>query len=220
MAATIWRELRLVLPRLTIITVLFALFAVGQSLDLRGGRWVIFLLVPSANWYSQGLLHAPAGVFCFACLACGLLNALSQFALRSRGEWAFLLHRPSSRLHLLTGVLVAGLLATVAFPGVLWTVLWWQVHAVSGDLGAPWRHLAEGWVFALWGLTVYLGTALACLDGLGRRLGRLLGPGLVATAVLYGLLVAPALAWCLGVAAVTSTLLLVQLYDCFARREF
>jgi hypothetical protein len=221
MAATIRRELCQFRPLLTFLAVAFAVTAALYRAELASGSWPQRLLSYSTLWYGRhGLLHAWGVVFCLGCLALGLLNGLSQFALRSHGEWAFLLHRPDSRLRLLTGVLAGGLLATAAFPGVLWTVLWGLARDVSGEFGAPLRHLAEGWVFTLWGALVYLGTTLCCLDPQSGLLGRLLGPALAAVAVLYGLFGSPSLAWSLLTVAVTCTLLLVQVYDGFARREF
>jgi hypothetical protein len=221
LAAAIRRELWQFRPLLLFLAVAFAVSAALYRAALGSGRWAQRLLSYSALQDGcHGLLHVWGVTFCLACLALGLLNALSQFSFRSHGEWAFLLHRPDTRLRLFTGLLTGGLLATVVFPGVLWTVLWGLTRDVSGEFGAPLRHLLEGWVFALWGAVVYLGTALCCLDRLSGSLGRLLGPALAAVAVLYGLLGAPSVAWCLAVAAMITVLLLVQLYDRFAGREF
>lgn len=221
MAATVRRELQQFRPLLLFLAVAFAVTTALYRADLDGG-WAQQLLVRSQRLQTgcHGLLHGWGGTFCLACLALGLLNALSQFTFRSHGEWAFLLHRPNSRLRLLTGMLAGGLLATVAFPAMLWTILWGLTRDLSGDFGAPLRHLLEGWVFTLWGAVVYLGTALCCLDRLSRLLGRLLGPALAALAVLYGLLGAPSIGGCLIIASATASLLLIQLYDGFARREF
>lgn len=221
MAATVQRELWQFRPLLLFLAIAFGAFAALYRVDL-GGGWAQRLLVRSQLLQAgcHGLLLGWGVAFCLACLALGLLNALSQFTFRSHGEWAFLLHRPSARLRLLTGMLAGGLLATVVFPAMLWTVLWGLTRDLSGDFGAPLRHLFEGWVFTLWGAVVYLGTALCCLDRLAGLLGRLLGPALASVAVLFGLLGAPSIGGCLLVATVTAALLLVQLYDGFARREF
>lgn len=133
--------------------------------------------------------------------------------------WAFTLHRSTSR----GGVLLAKFAVAVAAllgVAVVWTLLYAYARR-EGVFHLPprARTLAEGWIYVLLGLLVYLGTALSGLTAARWYTTKIFGLAFAAGLLLWTLF-QTSIAAALAVAAGGMALLLVQIYHTFLTRDF
>lgn len=162
------------------------------------------------------------GPVLFCCsIGLGLILGVRQFWIPNfTRTWPFLLHRSIHRSTALIAKLSAA--ATVlALPiGGIW-VGFFQ-YACRPDLFGlpqPPRILAEGWIFIVLGFVAYLGTALSGLSEARWYTTKIFGIAF-ATIVVFTTTMQWSLGWALAVIAFGTALLLSQLFDTFATREF
>ena len=176
--------------------------------------------VSASRLIEQPMLTEIGAAVLLISIGLGLAVGVRQFWMpHFLKTWAFTLHRSTSRGDALLAkfaVAVAALLGVA----VVWTVL----YAYAGREGLfplPPRAatLAEGWIYVLLGLLVYLGTALSGLTA-ARWYTTKIFPLASAAGFLGWTLFQTSVAAALAVAAGGMAVLLVQIYHTFLTRDF
>jgi hypothetical protein len=120
----------------------------------------------------------------------------------------------------LAAKLTAAAVGLVLVLGGSWVGLFW--YACRPDVFGvpqPARIFIEGWIFVVLGYVTYLGTALSGLSEARWYTTRIFGI-IVAAIVIFVTVMQWSMAWALAVIAFSTVLLLSQLFDTFATKEF
>ena len=165
---------------------------------------------------------ALLGPWLFCCsIGLGLILGVRQFWIpHFTRTWPFLLHRSVRRSTVLAAKLTAASVAIVLATGGVWVVLFWYAcrPEVFG-VPQPVRIFIEGWIFIVLGLVAYLGTALSGLSEARWYTTKIFGIAFAAI-IIFITTMEWSMAWALAVIAFSTALLLSQLFDTFATREF
>jgi len=225
-SALLRKELRECLPWILLAAVVF--FAFGgfflRAAAYFGDRYWRY------SRFSPGTTVSPYDLTCyptlqtagpwlfFSSIGLGLILGVRHFWIpHFTRTWPFLLHRSVSRKTILAAKLTAGMIAFVISLGALWVGLFW--YATRPEVfpipQAP-RVFIEGWIFIMLGLVTYLGTALSALSTANWYTTKIFGL-IFATFTTITLL---STVWAIGLIAVSTAILLVQIFDTFLRREF
>ena len=151
----------------------------------------------------------------------GLILGVCQFWIPNfTRTWPFLLHRSVRRSVVLAAKLTAATVGLVLALGGIWVGLFWYAcrPEVFG-MPQPARIFIEGWIFIILGMIAYLGTAVSGLSEARWYTTKIFGIALAAI-VIFVTAMQWSLAWALGIVAFSAALLLSQLFDTFATREF
>lgn len=157
----------------------------------------------------------------FLSIGLGLVLGVQQFWIpHFTRTWPFLLHRSVSRKTILAAKLTATMIAFVISLGLVWIGLYWyagqpEVFPIPQTL----RVFIEGWIFIMLGLVTYLGTALSGLSTAKWYTTKILGLAF-ATVIIVTTLSQWTLAGVFVVIAVSTAILLSQIFYTFLRREF
>lgn len=169
--------------------------------------------------------HSPLAivgpwVFCSA-IGLGIIFGLCQFWIPNfTRTWPFLLHRSVRRSTVLAAKLTAATVGLVLAVGGVWAGLFWYAcRSEVFGVPQPARILIEGWIFVVLGFVAYLGTALSGLNEARWYTTKIFGIAFAAI-IIFVTVMEWSLAWALAVIAFGAVLLLLQLLDAFATREF
>ena len=170
-------------------------------------------------FYSPLAMLGPWLFFCS--IGLGLILGVCQFWIPNfTRTWPFLLHRSVSRSTVLAAKLMAGSVALLLAIGGVWVGLYWyacrpEIYPVPQAA----RIFVHGWILVIMGLVTYLGTALSGLSEARWYTTKIFGIAFAVTIV--GLTMEQwSLIWVLATIAFGAALLLSQLFDTFATREF
>ncbi len=227
--ALLRKELREGLPWIVLAGVVFLFFG-GLILQEQVRR---FIENPRMWHYQAGselrihsfVRHPMVGSIGAMLLLCsiglGIVLGGRQFWVpRFTRTWAFTLHRSVSRRTVLAAKASAAVLGFVLSLGLLWTLLF--IYASRpGVLPYPpaMRSFAEGWIFILLGLLVYLATALAGLSQARWYTTKMCGLGLAILISILAMTQASLVA-VIGIILAGATILGVQVLHLIESREF
>ncbi|HUV62656.1 MAG TPA: hypothetical protein VMW24_02100 [Sedimentisphaerales bacterium] len=165
---------------------------------------------------------AMLGPWLFCCsIGLGLILGARQFWIPNfTRTWPFLLHRSARRTTILTAKLTAGSTALVLAIGGVWVSLYWYACQLEVfTVPPPARVFIHGWILVIMGLLTYLGTALSGLSEARWYTTKIFG--IAFAVIIVGVTTGEwSLARALAVIAFGAALLLSQLFDTFATREF
>ena len=227
-SALLRKELRECLPWMLLAAIAF--FAFGgfflRTTAYLGDRYWRY------SRFSPGTTLSPYDLTCpttlatvgpwlfFSSIGLGLILGVRHFWIpHFTRTWLFLLHRSVSRKTILAAKLTAALIACVISMGLVWIALFWyasqpEVFAVQQTL----RVFIEGWIFIMLGFVVYLGTALSALSTANWYTTKIFG--LIFATLIFTTITSTSTVWAIGLIAVSTAILLVQIFDTFLRREF
>ena len=230
-AALFSKEFRECLPWMLVAAVVLLAFG-GltlrmQAYDVNPNReWSRGYSSPGAAIEAYRLsFQSPLGgvgpvLFCCS-IGLGLILGIRQFWMPNvTRTWPFLLHRSIRKSTALIAKLSAAATALALPIGAIW-VGFFQ-YACRPDLFGlpqPPRILVEGWIFIVLGFVAYLGTALSGLSEARWYTTKIFGIAFAAI-VIFTTTMQCSLGWALAVIAFSAALLLSQLFDTFATREF
>ena len=121
---------------------------------------------------------------------------------------------------MLAAKLTAALAALVLAIGGVWVGLFWYAGRPEvSPIPQPDRIFIQGWLFVILGLVTYLGTALSGLSEARWYTTKIFGI-VFAFIIVCATTAQWSLIWALAVIAFGAALLLSQLFDTFATREF
>ncbi len=167
------------------------------------------------------ILDATGPCLFFSSIGLGLVLGVRHFWIpHFTRTWPFLIHRSVSRKSILAAKLTAGMIAFFISLGPGWVVLYWYANRpeVFAIPQTP-RVFIEGWIFIMLGIVAYLGTALSALSTANWYTTKIFGL-VLATVIIVTTLSQWTLVGIFTVIAISVTILLVQIFDTFLRREF
>ena len=230
-AALFGKEFRECLPWMLLAAIVLlafgGLFLRMQAYDMNPNReWSRGYSTPGTSMEAYRLAFnsplAMLGPWLFCCsIGLGLILGARQFWIPNfTRTWPFLLHRSVRRSTVLAAKLTAASAALVLSIGAVWVGLFWYAcrPEVFG-VPQPVRIFIEGWIFVILGLVAYLGTALSGLSEARWYTTKILGIAFAAI-VIFITTMQWSLVSALAVIAFSTALLLSQLFDTFATREF
>lgn len=177
--------------------------------------------VSSYELSSASFLSFVGLLIFLASLGLGLALGIRQFwVAHFTGTWAFTLHRSVNRATILWAKLAAAVVSVTFSLGLVWLYFYWYAHRSEYFPVPPTtRVFIEGWIFILFGLVVYLGTALSGLSRARWYTTKMFG--LAFSVLIFVTIVVQwelALAFLAIIAGVV--ILLSQIIDTFLSREF
>ena len=227
--ALLRKELRECLPWLLLVAIAF--FALGgfflraEAYD-RSHYWRYSRISAGTTVSHYDLTYFPilkgTGPWLFlSSIGLGLVLGVRHFWIpHFTRTWPFLLHRSVSRKTILAAKLTAAAIAFVISLGTVWVALYWYASRPEVFAVPPtFRVFIEGWIFIMLGLVVYLGTALSGLSTANWYTTKIFGLAL-ATVIIVTTLSQWTLVGVFTVIAVSAVILLSQIIDTFAKREF
>jgi len=151
----------------------------------------------------------------------GLVLGIRQFWIPNfTRTWPFLIHRSVSRITILAAKLTATSMAFVISIVPIWIGIYWYVTRPEVfTVPPPLRFFIEGWIFIILGFVTYLGTALSGLSTAKWYTTKIFGLAFAAV-VMLTTFSQWSLVWIFTVIAVSTAILLSQIFQTFLRREF
>ncbi len=227
-SALLCKELRECLPWMllaAIVVFAFGGFSLRAEASFGDRYWRYSRLSPGSTVNPYDLtcystLQIAGPWLLFSSIGLGLILGVRHFWIpHFTRTWPFLLHRSVSRRTILGAKLTAALITCVVSMGLVWIALFWyasrpEVFAVPQTL----RIFVEGWIFVMLGVVVYLGTSLSALSTANWYTTKIFG--LLFAMVIFVTIMSMSTFWAIGVIAVSTAILLVQIFDTFLRREF
>jgi hypothetical protein len=166
--------------------------------------------------------YGPIGVLVFlASVGLGLALGVRQFWMAHFTKtWGFTLHRSASRATILWAKLAAAAVSITFSLGLVWLYFYWYARRSEYcPLPPTIRVFLEGWIFIMFGLVVYLGTALSGLSRARWYTTKMLG--LAFSVLIYATILAQwRLTWAFSAVIAGVVILLSQIIDTFLSREF
>ena len=230
-AALFGKEFRECLPWMLLAAIVLlafgSFFLRAQSYDINRNReWSQAYSTPGTPMEPYRLTFnsplAMLGPWLFCCsIGLGVFLGVRQFWIPNfTRTWLFLLHRSVRRSTVLAAKLTATSVALVLAMGGVWVGLFWyacrpEVFAVP----QPVRIFIEGWIFIILGLLAYLGTALSGLSEARWYTTKVFGIAFAAI-IIFITTMQWSLVWALAIIVFSAALLLSQVFDTFATREF
>jgi len=223
--ALLRKELRECLPWVLLAVAFLLVFGfLGMIPQRIGHHYRVFS--PGSSVSSYGLTRASllsfVGMLIFlASVGLGLALGIRQFWMAHfTRTWAFTLHRSVSRATILWAKLAAAAISVTFSLGLIWLYFYWYAHRSEYFPVPPTtRVFIEGWIFIVFGLVVYLGTALSGLSRARWYTTKMFG--LAFSVLIFVTIVAQwklTLAFLALIAGVV--ILLSQIIDTFLSREF
>ena len=150
-------------------------------------------------------------------LVLGTVHFLMPFVTKT---WGFTLHRSASRLSIVSAKMLAATTAFVISLGLTWTFFFYFVHFNQMfPLPPTLAVYAEGWLFILYGMLVYLATGVAAISRARWYTTKIFSLGFVFLVILLAFLTGD-LFWAILIIAIGAAIFKVQLVYDFLTREF
>lgn len=172
-------------------------------------------------YYRRSPLQLTGPVLLLTSIGLGLVLGVRHFWIPYfTRTWPFLIHRSVSRSTIFWAKLAAAAIGFTASVGLLWLVLY-RYACRPGRFPTPptLSVFTEGWLFILLGLVVYLGTTLTGLSTARWYTTKIFGlafAGIVICIVIFQC----RLAYAFAAIIIGAVILLSQIIDTFAKREF
>jgi hypothetical protein len=230
-AALFGKEFRECLPWMLLVAIVLLAFG---GLFLRGQASVTSLIPRWDRAYNSPgspvehyrlTFHSPLGppgplLFCSS-IGLGLILGIRQFWIpHFTRTWLFLLHRSVHKSTILTAKLAAASVALVVALGSVWIGLYWYACRPELFMIPPTaRVFVEGWIFIILGFIAYLGAAVSGLSKAHWYTTKIFGLAFAAI-IIFITTMSWSLGWAFVIIAVSTALLLSQVFDTFLRREF
>jgi ABC-type transport system involved in multi-copper enzyme maturation permease subunit len=181
---------------------------------------------PGKEVYFSALRHrspvsALGPVLFFSSLGLGLvLGAVHFWMPFVTKTWSFTLHRSVTRLSIVSAKMTAAAVAFLISLALTWTAIFCYVHFYQMfSMPLSWSVYAEGWLFILYGMLVYLTTALAAISTARWYTTKVFALGFVFLVILAAFL-SGKLLWAVLIIAVAAAIFKLQLVYGFLTREF
>lgn len=225
--ALLKKEFRECLPWVLLAVTFVLVFGFLAMVDERIGienRYRVFTPGSSVSPYeltSSSSLSFVGTLMFLASVGLGLALGIRQFWMAHfTRTWGFTLHRSVSRATILWVKLAAAAVSITFFLGLVWLYFYWYAHRSEYFPVPPTtRVFIEGWIFIVFGLVVYLGTALSGLSQARWYTTKMLG---LAFSVLIFVTILVQWRLTLAFLAIIAgvVILLSQIIDTFLSREF
>lgn len=238
--ALLRKELRECLPWMAVAAVFFVVFGWlnlwSQTLENNWSyRYPVFS--PGTNVATYQVTRDPdiavytfikspvvsgAGILLFlTSIGLGLILGIRQFWMPGFIKiWDFELHRSVKRTTILFAKFAAAGISFVISTGLVWTGFYWyasqpRLFAVPPPSGI----FTEGWIFVMFGLVIYLGTALSGLSRARWYTTKMVGLAFAAL-ILVTVMMQCKLSFAFLSVVAGIVVLIVQMVDSFLNKEF
>jgi hypothetical protein len=222
------KELRECLPWVLLAAAFVLVFGFFSMINQRIDEYSYKVFTPGSSIpfsYFEFIGSAPCdtvGVFVFlASIGLGLALGIRQFWMAHfTRTWGFTLHRSASRAAILWAKLAAAAVSITFSLGLVWFYFYWYARRSEySPLPPTIRVFIEGWIFIVFGLVVYLGTALSGLSRARWYTTKMLG--LAFSVLIYVTILAEVKLTLAFLAVVVGVVILLsQIIDTFLSREF
>lgn len=177
--------------------------------------------VSLSNLRHRSPLSGIGPLLFFSSMALGLaLGAVHFWMPFVTKTWAFTLHRSVSRLSIVSAKMVAAAVAFLISLGLMWTIFFCYVHVYRVFSVPPvWEVYAEGWLFILYGMLVYLAMGVTAISTARWYTTKVFALGFVFL-VICAAFITGDLFWAILVTAIAAAIFKLQLVYDFLTREF
>lgn len=172
-------------------------------------------------YYRRSPLQLIGPVLLLTSIGLGLVLGVRHFWIPYfTRTWPFLIHRSVSRSTILLAKLGAAIITFIISVGAIWVALYrYSCRPELFTMLPVKRVFIEGWLFILLGLVVYLGTTLTGLSTTRWYTTKIFGLAF-ATVVISVAIFQWRLSWAFAAIIIGAVILLSQIIDTFAKREF